>query len=432
MRMVARPSRRVAVATVLTSAALIAAATLGPTAPNPGLPAACIICGTLGGVDLILNIVLFLPLGMGLRWLTGSWKVTALAGLMTTVFIESLQWQLIPGRDASLGDILANTAGTLLGAWLGAAGPGWLTRSGAAARRPGAAAGVLAAMTIAISGWALRPAPPSQRTQVQWAPIRPNTVPFLGRLQALVINGVATRTLQRVPAGWVAVVDFPLEVRVEVTGITPVAGRAIVTRSANAVEEGYYLGQWGDVLVFRTSTNASRMRLRSPLFGLQRAFDSTVTGDAGAGGSTTMVASASDTEVRMARVAGGDRLEVSIPRTAGLAWSLLLPWEVVLGSRWWWANAAFLGAVLAPAAFFGARASAGEPPDETGAWRAWWPLALAIATLALAPLVAGIAASTWLEWTGVVAGIGTGIVVARLTPTARALKADDAVGTFPP
>ena len=76
-------------------------------------------CGDYGGVDFMLNVALFLPLGVGLALqrlqATRAWLMI----LAATVVIESLQFAIIPGRDASLGDVIANATGGAIGLWLG-------------------------------------------------------------------------------------------------------------------------------------------------------------------------------------------------------------------------------------------------------------------------------------------------------------------------
>ena len=80
----------------------------------------CVACGELGGVDVVLNVLLFLPLGMGLAM--SGWSRWRAIGMMSaaSVSIELLQLFLIPGRDASLGDVLSNSVGGALGFLIGA------------------------------------------------------------------------------------------------------------------------------------------------------------------------------------------------------------------------------------------------------------------------------------------------------------------------
>ena len=94
----------------------VLAATLTPV---PGevylLPARCVICGAYGSVDFFNNVVMFVPLAAGLA-LAGvrRWLVLLLCFLLTGL-IELLQVAVIVGRDANLGDVLANTLGGAVG-----------------------------------------------------------------------------------------------------------------------------------------------------------------------------------------------------------------------------------------------------------------------------------------------------------------------------
>ena len=77
-------------------------------------PSFCVLCGDTSVVDAFLNVLLFIPLGMGLRLAGVSWRRAFAIGLVTTVTVELLQLG-IPGRDTSLRDVLTNSFGGLLG-----------------------------------------------------------------------------------------------------------------------------------------------------------------------------------------------------------------------------------------------------------------------------------------------------------------------------
>jgi hypothetical protein len=75
----------------------------------------CILCGSVGGVDAVLNVLLFAPLGAGLALSGVPGARATLLVAFTSLLIESLQFSVVPGRDASLGDLLMNTMGGLIG-----------------------------------------------------------------------------------------------------------------------------------------------------------------------------------------------------------------------------------------------------------------------------------------------------------------------------
>jgi VanZ like protein len=105
---------------VLTSAAAIAVATLTPDSRNPGpFTPLCVVCGDLGGVDVVLNVLLFLPLGLGLA-LAGARPLKAIGGMFAaSLTIELLQFLVIPGRDPTIVDVIMNSIGGAFGFAIG-------------------------------------------------------------------------------------------------------------------------------------------------------------------------------------------------------------------------------------------------------------------------------------------------------------------------
>jgi hypothetical protein len=85
-------------------------------APSETLSFWCVLCGDRGLADAVLNVGLFAPFGAGLALANGAgfaWGASAvLSGL-----IESVQF-LLPQRFSTLGDVLFNTGGGGLGAYL--------------------------------------------------------------------------------------------------------------------------------------------------------------------------------------------------------------------------------------------------------------------------------------------------------------------------
>ena len=94
---------------------VILVATLAPSEPSDEvLPILCVLCGYGGVADAVLNLGLFLPLGVALT--IDGWRpvrVVALGALLS-LGVESAQF-FLPGRDTSLSDLLFNTLGTALG-----------------------------------------------------------------------------------------------------------------------------------------------------------------------------------------------------------------------------------------------------------------------------------------------------------------------------
>src|SRR2546422_9314486 len=69
----------------------------------------CLICGELGLVDVLLNLLLFVPYGVALFLLGIPWRKASILILASTIAIELLQLTMVSGRDASLSDVLTNS-----------------------------------------------------------------------------------------------------------------------------------------------------------------------------------------------------------------------------------------------------------------------------------------------------------------------------------
>jgi hypothetical protein len=91
--------------------AVIAWATLRPhTAAHLFLAASC--CSLS---DVVLNTLLFVPLGAGLALLGLPPLAAVVTGALLSIGIEAAQYWWIAGRFASVADVAANLAGTILG-----------------------------------------------------------------------------------------------------------------------------------------------------------------------------------------------------------------------------------------------------------------------------------------------------------------------------
>jgi hypothetical protein len=154
-------------------------------------PLNCVICGEEGALDFLLNIIFFAPLGAGL-YLAGMPPVLVIAaggGLSLTV--ETIQYLLLVGRDASLGDLLSNTLGTALGAVLAHGAWSGMVPDHAAARRRLALAACLGYAGLAIGGWALAPSTSSSGTwRVRTAFEAPDAVPFRGTIDEFSVGAM--------------------------------------------------------------------------------------------------------------------------------------------------------------------------------------------------------------------------------------------------
>jgi glycopeptide antibiotics resistance protein len=95
---------------------LILAATLIPASTEAAsVSFLCVLCGERAAADAVLNTVLFAPFGLAVALYSPSWVRVALLSAVLSCSIELAQ-VVIPGRYPSLGDVIFNTAGGVLGA----------------------------------------------------------------------------------------------------------------------------------------------------------------------------------------------------------------------------------------------------------------------------------------------------------------------------
>jgi hypothetical protein len=136
----------------------ILAATLIPSRNGPLRPfSSCFVCDFRWLADGVLNVGLFLPLGMAITWRGKSFWRATLAGAVLSTAVELLQ-TLIPGRDPELRDIVANTIGAALGAALIYRPRTWLVPTARGARWLSALTAVGIAGLIVATGILLAPA----------------------------------------------------------------------------------------------------------------------------------------------------------------------------------------------------------------------------------------------------------------------------------
>ncbi|WP_405216952.1 VanZ family protein [Agrococcus sp. Ld7] len=74
-------------------------------------------------LEVLANVAMFVPLALLLTFLLGArrWWIALSLCVATTIGIELVQHVLLPGRVASVKDVVANTAGALIGVVLAVA-----------------------------------------------------------------------------------------------------------------------------------------------------------------------------------------------------------------------------------------------------------------------------------------------------------------------
>ena len=391
---------------------LIAGATLRPMPPlTSPLPMFCLVCGDLGGVDVTLNIILFVPMGAALVWAGLSWQRAALACALLSFGIESLQFSLIPGRDASISDLLTNSIGGMLGATLLTHWSTVVLPSRAMARGLCAGATLLSLGAMAATAALLKPSTPNMGLWGQWAPVQPQFEPFTGVVRDFHLNGfqIPYNLVPEHEALRQSLLAGPRLGRVEIFTGAPTFRLAAIARVGSSMQEIMLFGQRKEDFVFRTRLAVRDWRLRTPAVAIPDAFPDPGVAVSLEGGLTQNGWLAA---VRSAR----GEVRLAIPFSVGLGWSFFLPFEHPIHESDWWISSLWLAAMAAPVTYWGAMirraGSRIRLNDAVGPAAASAALA---SGLSLITMLSGFATPSASEWWGLGAGCALGILAAAIS-----------------
>ena len=383
----------------------IALATLTPTNDTRHVvlttPLLCLICGDQGMADVTANLLLFLPFATGLRLAGWSWGRTVAAAAAVSFSVEVLQFTVIPGRDASLSDILTNTTSGALGAVLGGVLPVL------AAPPPGRAGrllvlGILGPLALlGASAWLLGSDMPRGRLMSRWAHLAPGRDVFEGAVRAVRLNGRAMPT-NAIPA--VAgvlreeVAGGKVDLAVDVISGKPVGYGSWIyvfrVRSRGAVT----LGQLHRFAVFEVPSRSFRFRFFQPGVTLTDGLP------AKAGVPVALRATERGRHLVLTSTYGGRTRTVALGITPAYGWVMISPFQ--FGGLERWVTALCLAALYFPAGYWAA--SIGRP----GAAAAVLVGGIGVTFLGLSP-IAGLAAAPLTEWLGALGGVALGWAVRR-------------------
>ena len=407
------PWRAAGVALTIASVVLIAATTLGPgDASSAGL-SWCVICGEVGGTDAILNVALFVPLGIGLA-LSGVRPWTAMAAIVgLTVAIEGLQVGVVPDRDASFGDLVMNAGGGAIGIWIGAQLTNllwpparlarWLVISSAAAWLGIQA---IAAFTLVPS----QSAPPHRLATGRG--LGPQHQAFPGQITRVEVDGVVYFP-RPFPRGRTF---HEMEFREGATVRASAIPRTCATKVAAIVLAGdalfhqvLELSLRGGDLVFGVKTGADALRLRPIRYRLSRVLQSSA--NCSLGGDTLFIESRYERDAVLLRAhsRGGLARELQVAPRISQSWMLLspIPWYREPGLLSRLADAVWLAALILPVAYW----SAFLRIREHGV--AWVNVAVPLVAIGVAfvalPILFGLRLPAPDEWLAAIAGAALGV-----------------------
>jgi VanZ family protein len=403
---------------VVLSLAAIAWLTLRPAhaSSSPIDSHLCLVCGPLAGVDILLNILLFVPLGVGLS-LSGSspWKAVLFCFALT-LSIETAQAFIVSGRDSTLSDVLTNTSGGAIGFWSARTAPMWLAPS-----RRGAA--WLAAMWAAIwlliqivSSYGFAPSLPPSQYHGQFAQAGARAM-FHGQVDSARIgttpipNGAFadSRSIRQLLLNGAPIVGF---VRVA----EPTPNFASIIRVADDRQRGIAsIAEQGDQLVFSIRTGASNLRLREPAFGMTGVFSGARPPADSAAETQVISARFNEGTVQLVAQTGSAHRELNFSPRAAVAWTLLVPFHGNLESGGMELLAAFLwtSVLLIPLGYWAA-ALALQLKREAAYSLVGVLAALLAAGLILVPAAFALRGATPLDWIAAVSGLGIGAALSLI------------------
>ncbi|HMH81615.1 MAG TPA: VanZ family protein [Gemmatimonadales bacterium] len=395
-----RPSSRTGLLAFALLAILVA--TLWPVyEARPQTWVSCIVCGEHGVADVLLNIVLFLPLGVALGLGGRRIPQCVLLAALLSASIELAQL-LIPGRDASLGDVVSNTIGATLGAMLVRTAPAWLLPPPERSTRLSRVAALAAAALCCVTGLLLAPVFPDSLYYGQWTPNLGHLEWYRGRVLDATIGALhvapgpmsdtpLARELLRSASG------CSLHVR-GIAGPRPAELASLFSISDDRQREIILLGPDRDDLVFRFRTRAAALRLDQPDIRVTDAMEGMRAGD-----SLDVTVTR---EGRACRVALNGRTAAGLGPTVGSGWGLLMYPEALPAVLKGLLSAVWVGALFLPAAFW--IRTRGE---------AVWVTAALVAGLVGAPALTPLVATPAIQWAaaalGLLTGAGLRVVVAR-------------------
>lgn len=301
----------------------------------------CLVCGDQGTVDVLLNIALFMPLGAGLGSF-GMRPVRALlAGCALALAIELLQATLVTGRDPSLSDVLTNSCGTLIGAFLALSAPRLWRPSVASARQLALGAGLGWLLLVGMTGWLLTEDATEGIARVVQAP----AVPFLDHFR----GSIGASSADDAPG------SRSLSATVVTAGLTDRLAPVLELRDARRFPVAR-LGQLGQKPVFSSRLHATRALLRTPTVRVYGGvLPDAATRAVLEGGKAGPVLWAAGT-------IAGQRHEARLALTPGLGWMLVLPLNYPFDLHSPWTSAVWLALPLLLVGFWAGRARMGLAP----------------------------------------------------------------------
>lgn len=410
--------RRAGLLITITSLVGIGFATLSPQPSFADGPHFCAVCGS--GVSAVLNVILFVPLGIGLFLAGVPVRRALLAMCVLSALIETAQYFFIAGRYASIGDVLTNSSGGAIGFALGRY---WSALVRPSSRLALVLIGVWAVVWVAIqtiAAFGFSPEIPRSEYYGQLAPHLEEYEQFNGEIVRASIGNIVVpdaRFPSSRPIRELLLRGAPVSATVNpgdfVGGVAPIVRVADVEQS-----EIVLLARSGNDLLFGVRTGAAMLLLRPPVFAVAHVFPDGLSGAGRAKGALTVSARYSARGIAVNTRADEAISDHSIPITASLGWTMLLPfqWYIVGTGAERAASFAWIAGLLLPMGYWSASATRGTWRFRASRPRVFAlivPLILLYIGLAMVPPSFGLSTATLWDWLAAISGLLTGGALAR-------------------
>src|SRR5262245_32728040 len=221
----------------------------------------CLICGDRGVSDALVNLMLFLPLGLSLS-LRNPDRARYRVPILLSFIVETAQ-HFIPGRSPTYGDVLFNSLGGWLGIWLGSHSHLWWQASARVARRwfvlVGGGAGLILGITALLAG----PDPTRRPYFGHWTPEFRRLATYQGRIS---LARIGEQSIQIGPLSNSSEVramilkNAPVEAR-GIAGPAPHSLAPLLAVSDKSNEMLFLLGIDGHDVVYRYRSRSVALRL---------------------------------------------------------------------------------------------------------------------------------------------------------------------------
>lgn len=372
--------------------------------PKPDVAITCLLCGDVGGPDLILNVVLFVPVGLALAGLgTRPWRALWI-GFALSLTIETIQL-VLPGRSTTLRDVLCNASGAWLGALIALNVARWVAPSRATALRL-AVATAATVVTVAATGWLFVYSPSEPPYYGHWSPEQKHLEPWTGRLSSARLDGISLPSwrIEDPQSMSAAIADgFVLELA-GVGGAPTTDLGGILTLSDGDMREMLLVGPRGADLIVRVRRRAATFRFGAPEARFERLM---LVAPEGAPFTLRIESAMAQTCAAL----NGTRACTARP-AAGSSWVLLLADRGISATARILLNAFTLGLLAFPVGLL----LRGVTPA-----RGWVATFFVVIGVEVAARATGLAPLTLLEWIGLTAGLVAGLILNRLVTRVRAL-----------